>query len=119
MTKLKSLFAVLIVALPTLLWPTTLQAQSAGPDDTSCLYPSPTDRFGVTVYANQSIDSYDVAPLTAGRYLNWRADVTPSQPAGLRYYQMIQISEAGYAPSGEALRRVVQANPGVSVDYWQ
>ena len=60
MTKLKSLFAVLIVALPTLLWPTTLQAQSSGPDDTSCLYPSPTDRFGVTVYANQSIDSYDV-----------------------------------------------------------
>ena len=112
MTKLKSLFVILIVALPTLLWPTTLHAQPAVPDDTNCLYPSPTDRFGVTASADQSIDSYDVAPLSAGRYLNWQAAISPLQPAGLRYYQMIHVSETGYSPSGEILRQIVQENPG-------
>ena len=73
MTKLKSLFAILIFVLPTLLWPTAMYAESAGPDDIDCLYPSPTDRFGLTVYSDQSIDHYDVTPLSAGRYLNWRA----------------------------------------------
>lgn len=112
MTKFKSLFAILIVVFPTLLWPTALHAQPEGPDDTNCLYPSPTDRFGVTVYADQSINSYDVTPLSAGRYLNWLAQESPSQPAGLRYHQMIHVSETGYYPSGEALRLIVRANPG-------
>ncbi len=114
MTKLKSLFLILIVVLPTLLWPTTLHAQPAGPEDSNCLYPSPTDRFGVTVFTDQSIDSYNVTPLSAGRYLHWQTNANPSQPAGMRYYQLICVWEDGYSPNGETLRQIVQANPGAN-----
>ena len=112
MTKFKSMLMILIVVLPTLLGPTALHAEPAGPDDTNCLYPSPADRFGVTALPDLLIDSFDIAPLSAGRYLNWRATENPLQPAGLHYYQMIRVSENGYYPRGEALRRIVQANPG-------
>ena len=112
MTKFIRLFAILIVVLPTLLWPSTLQAQPAGPDDTSCLYPSPTDRFGVTVFSDQSITLYDVSPLSAGKYLDWRATMSPAQPSGLRYYQMVHIGETETYPSDEAMRQIALANPG-------
>ena len=89
MTKRKSLLVLVILVLSALLWPAALYAEPAGPDDSGCLYPSPTDRFGVTVFADDSIDYYDVTPLSAGRQLNWKASLHPSQPSGLRFYQMI------------------------------
>lgn len=112
MTKFKSILLMLIVALPTLLWPTVLHAEPAAPNDTSCLYPSPTDRFGVTVIPDLPLVLFDVTPLAAGRYLNWRAGLSPLQPSGMRYYQMINLSENSYDPKGEALKQIVRANPG-------
>ncbi len=112
MLKLRSLLAVMIVAAPTLLWPTALHAEPASPGDTECLYPSPTDRFGLTVYTDTPIDLFDVSPLSAGRYLDWQAFETPSQPNGLHYYQMIRVWENGYRPNGQTLQRIVVANPG-------
>ena len=114
MTKLKRLFAILIVVLPTLLWPAALHAQPAGPDSSDCLYPSPTDRFGVTVFSNQTIGQYDVSPLAAGKYLDWHANASPLQPNGMRYYQMVHTGETEIYPRGEALRKIALANLGAT-----
>ena len=114
MTKLKRLFAILIVVLPTLLWPAALHAQPAGPDSSDCLYPSPTDRFGVTVFSNQTIGQYDVSPLAAGKYLDWHANASPLQPNGMRYYQMVHTGETEIYPRGEALRKIALANSGAT-----
>lgn len=100
------LLAILVASLVT---PSVAVAE---PGDTDCLYPSPTDRFGLTVYSDQEIDDYNVATLNAGRYLNWRADLEPSHPGALAYYHMIRVNEYGFWPSGDSLRAIVRNNPG-------
>lgn len=112
MTKLKSILPAVILAVTTVLGPATALAQPAGPEDSNCLYPSPTDRFGVTVFHDQSIDWYDVRPLSAGKYLDWQARLSPSQPSGMRYYHMIHVSESAFYPSDDTLRQIVRANIG-------
>ena len=114
MTKFKRMLMILIVVLPTLLWPAALYAEPAGPEDTDCLYPSPTDRFGVTVSDNQPLVRFNVAPLSAGRYLDWKASSSPLLPSGMRYYQMVRVTENSYNPSGDALKQIVRANPGAT-----
>lgn len=84
----------------------------ADPETTNCLYPSPTDRFGVTVYADQEIDSYDVTPLGAGRYLNWRADERPSHPEAMSYYFMVRVRDVAHMPDPGELRWLALQNPG-------
>jgi hypothetical protein len=110
MRKLTSLVTLAIVVLSTVL--VLPGAALADGDTTNCLYPSPTDRFGVTVYADEQIDSYDVSPLKAGRYLNWRADLIPSRPDAISYYFMVRVSERGHWPSVSELQLVALNNPG-------
>ena len=118
MTKFKSMLMILIVVLPTLVWPTALHAEPVGPDTTDCLYPSPTDRFGITADGDKPIGLYDVSPLAAGRYLDWRASLNPLQPSGMRYYQMVRVTENGYyiasTPRDATFSQIVLANPGAT-----
>lgn len=88
-------------------------AEPLAPDSSACLYPSPTDRFGVTVYAEDEISYYNVTNLGAGRYLNWRADLQPLHPVGMAYYLMLRVNDTGgYWPSGNQLTLIVRNNPG-------
>lgn len=108
MTTLQSAVLLLILAA-SLLTPSVARAE---PGDTNCLYPSPTDRFGVTVAGDQDVDDYNVAVLKAGRYLNWRPDLEPPHPGAMDYYFMVRVGEYGYWPSGASLAAVVRNNPG-------
>ena len=57
--------------------------------------------------ATMPLGLFDVSPLAAGRYLDWRASLNPLQPSGMRYYQMVRVTENGYyiasTPSGDDL----------------
>ncbi|MEZ4770209.1 MAG: CARDB domain-containing protein [Caldilineales bacterium] len=100
---------LLAILVGSLVMPSVVQAE---PGDTNCLYPSPTDRFGVTVAGHLEITDYNVGVLRSGRYLNWRADVDPFHPAAMDYYFMVRVGEGGYWPAGEDLAAAVRNNPG-------
>ncbi len=80
-------------------------------------------RFGAGQSVNP-VTAYNLAPLNLGWYANWRAEATPSRPGGMEYVQVIRVSDGArygerehpgpvtYSPSGEALRTIVEANPG-------
>lgn len=102
--------ALMLAALSAFLMPAAVLADPGVTGN--CLYPSPADRFGITVYSNQQITSYDVSSLGASRYLNWRADVTPAHPSAMDYYFMVRVYEGGYHPSAETLKYVALNNPG-------
>jgi hypothetical protein len=111
MRNLVSLAILAATLLSTILIsPPAARAQT---ETTNCLYPSPSDRFGVTVYGDQYIDDYDVTPLMAGRYLNWRADLMPSRPNAMSYYFMVRVTEAGHRPGVEQLQTIAFNNPGM------
>lgn len=108
---------VSLILLMVMVISTSLVAPSsawADPDTTNCLYPSPTDRFGVTVFGEEEISWYDVSPLTIGRYLNWRSDLSPQHPNGMYYYFIIRTSETGHWPAGEFLQTIVRSNSGAT-----
>ncbi len=110
MSKLLSRVGLAMIVLSTLL--VSPFVVSADPDTTNCLYPTPADRFGVTVYADQSISSFDVAPLAATRYLNWRSDSAPEHPNAMSYYFVVRIREGGHWPPVSELKTIASANPG-------
>lgn len=62
----KSLLVFLLVMLQ-IMWPGIVRADD---DSDNCSYPSPADRFGITVYDSDAIGNYDVSVLGAGGYLN-------------------------------------------------
>lgn len=102
-TLLASLFL-----LPT----SVVQADTDVPPPTNCLYPSAADRFGITVYSSDEITRYNVTPLSAGRYLNWRADLTPARPNAIPYYFMVRVGENTFFPNVDTLKSVAFNNPG-------
>ncbi|HSN77070.1 MAG TPA: CARDB domain-containing protein, partial [Anaerolineae bacterium] len=112
MRRLISLVSLATVVISTfLISPSTVFAD---PDTTNCLYPTPADRFSITVYADQEIDDFDITPLMARSYLNWRADLTPSQPNAMSYHFMVRVSESGHRPSVDALKTIALNNPGAT-----
>ena len=68
-------------------------------------------RFGLAL-VSQSIDAYAADPLNLGWYLDWSANLNPSQPNGMEYVQMVRVGSAGYTPSGSNLLDIIAANPG-------
>ncbi len=86
----------------------------ADPDTTNCVYPSQSDRFGITVYGDQYISDFNVTPLRSGRYLNWRADLAPEQPNAMSYYFMVRVAEWGHRPSPSQLALIAYNNPGAT-----
>jgi hypothetical protein len=112
MRRVTSLVSLAIVVISTVL--ISPASVLADPDTTNCLYPTPADRFHLTVYAEQEIDDYDVTPLAARSYLNWRADLTPSHPNAMSYHFMVRVGEGGHRPSVDDLQTIALNNPGAT-----
>ncbi len=105
-----SLVSLAIVVLSSVLMsPAPVHAD---PDTTDCLYPTPADRFSFTVYADQQIENFNVTPLGARNYLNWRSDLTPAHPNAMGYTFMVRVGELGTWPTLEELTTVALNNPG-------
>ncbi|MER2598786.1 MAG: hypothetical protein ABTQ73_04655, partial [Caldilineales bacterium] len=104
----KSLLVFLLVMLQ-IMWPGIVRADD---DSDNCSYPSPADRFGITVYDSDAIGNYDVSVLGAGGYLNWKADIAAPHPSDMRYLFMVRVHEAGYRPAPARLSVIAAANPG-------
>jgi len=86
----------------------TSSAQSCTP------YPSPEARFGFNVAREdgRKIENYDVAPLKAHWYLDYTTQITPAQPAGMTYAQMIRPPAWRRATFTATTEAILQGNPG-------
>ncbi|MCD6289500.1 MAG: hypothetical protein J7M34_03280 [Anaerolineae bacterium] len=96
-------------------WAVPVQAADAGPD--SSLFPSDNERFGVDVASD--ITRFDVTPLHAGWYANWRTNAAPTHPAGMEFVQLIKLCDdqyrtcaTPYQPYGEELKNTIRSVPG-------
>ncbi|MBX3013396.1 MAG: hypothetical protein KF832_17885 [Caldilineaceae bacterium] len=81
----------------------------------SCLpYPSPKARFGYNVAREKGrhIEQYDVASLGGHWYLDYTTQVTPAQPAGMTYAQMIRPTIWKSASFTKTIEATLEANPG-------
>jgi hypothetical protein len=75
--------------------------------------PAGRERFGVGVPgAAGPVSDYPLERIGVGWYLNWRVERDPPRPGGVAFWQMVRVSEEGYAPPAEALRATAAANPG-------
>ncbi|MCB0183475.1 MAG: hypothetical protein KDE31_04385, partial [Caldilineaceae bacterium] len=110
-------WAFLILALPlalalfgtlALAAPTVAQAQDCP------AFPNPGARFGFNVArdAGHTIADYDVHPLNAAWYLDYFTQVVPSQPAGMRFAQMIRPPFWRSATMTTTVDAIIAANPG-------
>src|SRR2546429_656763 len=115
--KLHSLSLVLVFVL-FLSGPFTGLRVEVSPTGGTSLYPSANERlgFGVTTDLNQ----FDVSALKAGWYVNWGTSPNHAHSSGLDYVQIVRLcdssqracgSNGSIYPSGDALTRLVQANP--------
>lgn len=78
---------------------------------------APLCRFGVNVIDGQTFNNHDVTPLRVGWYLNYLANKTTNQPAGVEFVPVIRLTQLNetdfsYSPSGPSLLSAIAANPG-------
>ena len=79
---------------------------------------APICRYGVNVTGgSQVFAEHDLTQLRIGWYLNYEAQPTPNQPAGVRFVPVIRLSQVGangytYTPSGAALLSAIADSPG-------
>jgi len=59
-----------------------------------------------------AIGDYDWSQGLPGWYLNWRVMVSPPQPAGIRFAQMVRIHADGFRPALDVITEAARANPG-------
>lgn len=81
----------------------------------SCVpYPAPQARFGFNVArdGNRTIEQYDITPLKAHWYLDYITQVTPAQPTGIAYAQMIRPPLWKSSTFTTTVGATLQANPG-------
>jgi hypothetical protein len=77
------------------------------------------DRFGFWDVAGR-IDQYDVEQLHAGWYKHWKVVEDPPHPAGMRFVQLVRISDDGpfedaacsACPTWDEVHTIAQLNPG-------
>jgi len=69
------------------------------------------DRLGVGVPLGQITD-YDWGDGLPGWYLNWRTELNPQRPAGIRFAQMVHIFEDEYLPPLARIQAIAADNPG-------
>jgi hypothetical protein len=88
--------------------------------------PTPTARLAVAVKkdywqgrsrwgigaATAPISRYDIADLSLGWYLDWRATLAPPKPGGIEYVQMVRLKSGDLDPNEATLAQIAQANPG-------
>ncbi len=90
---------------------------------TAAYYASPQQRFGVGLSLGTKvteggtvrqarITDYDVGGLGAGWYSDWSFQLTPLQPGGIRYAQLIPVKTREYPTNTLHLTDTVRANPG-------
>ena len=60
----------------------------------------------------RSIDDYDVSPLGAHWYLDYATQVTPSEPTGMSFAQMIRPNQWARSGITTTLEAVLSENPG-------
>ncbi len=74
----------------------------------------PLCRYGVTVGGD--VTAYDVANLNVGWYLDWSTAVSPAQPGGAEYVQLVHLEQVGqgyaFHPTTSTLYTVADANGG-------
>lgn len=77
-------------------------------------FPNPTARFGYNVALDNghTIDSYDVAALNGHWYLDYFTQLVPSQPAGMRYAQMIRPPFWRQTTMTNTVEAILANNPG-------
>ena len=89
--------------------------QSIGDD------PAPFCRLGLNVSSfppdDFYIDDFDIAPLRAGWFIDYRATPSPAANNGAEYAMVMGVSDNeagqyGYSPSGAALEETIAAHPG-------
>lgn len=108
------------LALIGIIGPTVfLPFLSSGPNisQTSCLYPSMSDRFGVTTGPN--VDRYDLSGFPADAFLDWRSYSYDTVPNFMTYFPTIVFfrTAAGrsyYTPNGDALVAAARRYPGAT-----
>jgi len=97
-------------ARPTAATPASPQAEGT----TIPQEPAGRERFGAGV-ALAPITDYPVEQLGIGWYLNWGVRLSPAQPDGADFWQMVRVSEEGFVPDAETIRAAAIANPG---SFW-
>ena len=81
---------------------------------------APICRYGVNVTGGSDVfTEHDLTQLRTGWYLNYEAQPTPNQPAGVRFVPVIRLSQVGvngftYTPNGPALLAAIAASPGAA-----
>lgn len=70
-------------------------------------------RFGVGV-PHPPLEAKVVEQLGLGWYLVWGVLEAPPRPAGIEFWQMVRLHEAGYRPDKATIRQVAQANRGAT-----
>jgi hypothetical protein len=80
---------------------------------------SPLCRLGINSAfgPGSAINAVDLKPLRLGWYIDYHTTVTPTQPNGIHYMQVIRLRQTGTdsyiaVPSGDVLTQTVAANPG-------
>ena len=89
--------------------------QAPGSYADGLLYPAASDRFGVAV--NRGLgpaETYDVAQIRSGWYVDWGTQLAPVYPAGMDYFQMVTTSGDTFTPDEATLAAIAAANPGMS-----
>lgn len=78
-------------------------------------FPNPSARFGYNVARENghTIDDYAVAPLNGHWYLDYFTQLTPSQPEGMRYAQMIRPPFWEKPTMTTTVEAILANNPGV------
>jgi hypothetical protein len=72
--------------------PTKTHTATRTPTLTATPTPNPRFRFGFGIDVTiGSINAYDVAQLGAGWYSDWNFRTNPAKPAGLEYFQLINV----------------------------
>ncbi len=69
------------------------------------------DSAGVSAIPELAVAAHQ-AGLPFRHYFDWMLDPTPLQPEGVRYWQMIRLSEAGVTTSWEEIEATLAAQPG-------
>jgi hypothetical protein len=83
--------------------------------------PPPLCRFGINVSsvtgATRLVDDFDIAPLRAGWFVDYRATLSPPANNGAQHVKVIRVRESGpdgyrYSPSGATLDAIIAQAPG-------
>lgn len=97
---------------------TNARAYTPATDEPSALtisvpYGSESDRFGYNViHQITTVEDFDVSPLHAGWYLDYRVRMDPPRAAGLEFVQLVWTEEDIFWPDAATLTAIAQANPG-------